>query len=235
MASIFSKIIQGEIPCYKIAENQDFIAFLDIQPLTLGHTLVVPKQEIDYIFDLNDNVLKELMVFSKHIAQAMDKVIDCNRIGVSVIGLEVPHTHVHLIPISSLADMDFTKTRPTYTAEQMQEICNKIGNEYNQPTWSYSDFLALLLIYSANVSEGISEEEQEFIQHSVDSSNYTFAKSFFDKHSEVEVIEQIDELANTFSPNQRSQIQKDVLALINVDSRGDKFQAHIARMLQRIL
>ena len=109
MSSIFSKIISGEIPSYKIAENEKFFAFLDIMPLAVGHTLVVPKKEIDYIFDLPENLLAEMMVFSKYVAKKIEKSIECDRIGVSVIGLEVPHAHIHLIPINSIADMDFSK------------------------------------------------------------------------------------------------------------------------------
>ena len=102
MASIFSKIISGEIPSYKIAENEKFFAFLDIMPLAIGHTLVVPKKEIDYIFDLPENLLAEMMLFSKSVAKKIEKSIECDRIGVSVIGLEVPHAHIHLIPINSI-------------------------------------------------------------------------------------------------------------------------------------
>lgn len=127
MATIFKRIIEGEIPCYKIAENDDFIAFLDIQPVAKGHTLVVPKLEIDYIFDHEDELLQKLIVFAKRIALAMDKVFDADRIGVSVIGLEVPHTHVHLIPINSIGDMTFTNQRPKFTDEQMKEIAQLIS------------------------------------------------------------------------------------------------------------
>lgn len=126
MATIFTKIINGEIPCYKIAENENFIAFLDIMPVSKGHTLVVPKKEVDYIFDNDDETLQQMIVFAKKIAKAMEQVIPCNRIGLSVIGLEVPHTHLHLIPISQLSDMDFTKERPTFSAEEMQTIAQQI-------------------------------------------------------------------------------------------------------------
>ena len=129
MATIFSKIISGEIPSYKVAENEDFIAFLDINPVAKGHTLVVPKVEIDYIFDHKDELLEKLIVFSKQIAKAMDKVFDANRIGLSVIGLEVPHTHVHLIPINSIADMTFTNARPNFTKEEMEDIANQIADK----------------------------------------------------------------------------------------------------------
>ena len=107
MASIFSKIISGEIPCYKVAETEDFLAFLDTQPLAKGHTLVIPKKEVDKLFDLDDETYKGLMIFSKKIAEALKKAVDCQRIGISVIGLEVPHVHVHLIPINKMDDMSF--------------------------------------------------------------------------------------------------------------------------------
>ena len=129
MGTIFSKIISGEIPSYKVAENEDFIAFLDINPVAKGHTLVVPKVEIDYIFDHEDELLEKLIVFSKQVAKAMDKVFDANRIGLSVIGLEVPHTHVHLIPINSIADMTFTNARPNFTNEEMEDIANQIADK----------------------------------------------------------------------------------------------------------
>ncbi len=109
MASIFSKIVSGEIPCHKIAETDDFLAFLDVFPVAPGHTLVIPKQEIDYIFDLDDELYMGLMKFAKQLAPAIEKAVPCKRIGVSVIGLEVPHAHVHLIPLNSMADMDFGK------------------------------------------------------------------------------------------------------------------------------
>lgn len=129
MATIFSKIINGEIPSYKVAENDSFIAFLDIQPLVQGHTLVVPKKEIDYIFDHDDETLRELMVFSKKVAKAMDQVFDCERIGVTVIGLEVPHTHIHLIPINSIYDMDFSKQRPKFSPEEMTATAKLISDK----------------------------------------------------------------------------------------------------------
>ncbi len=108
--SIFTKIIKGEIPSYKVAENENFYAFLDINPNAKGHTLVVPKKEVDKIFDLDEETYKELMLFARKVAIAIEKVIPCNRVGVSVIGLEVPHTHVHLIPINKMSDMDFRKS-----------------------------------------------------------------------------------------------------------------------------
>ena len=132
MATIFTKIINGEIPCYKVAENNDFIAFLDIEPVTKGHTLVVPKVEVDYIFDLEDDQLQALMLFSKRVAKAMDKVFpEANRIGVSVIGLEVPHTHVHLMPINSIGDMNLTNQRANFSQEEMQSIAKQIAEQVN--------------------------------------------------------------------------------------------------------
>jgi len=126
--TIFTKIIKGEIPCYKIAENDDFIAFLDIMPLRKGHTLVVPKKQIDYIYDLPDSILAELMVFSKDVAQKIESKIACKRIGVAVIGLEVPHAHVHLIPINNVADMDFKQPKLNLTKEEFQDIAGLINN-----------------------------------------------------------------------------------------------------------
>lgn len=109
MATIFTKIINGEIPCYKIAEDDDFIAFLDINPNTKGHTLCVPKKEVDKIFDLEDELYLKLMIFSKKIAKALEKAVSCNRVGVAVVGLEVPHVHVHLIPINRMEEMTFNE------------------------------------------------------------------------------------------------------------------------------
>lgn len=126
MPSIFTRIIQGEIPCYKIAESEDFLAFLDIQPLAKGHTLVIPKKEIDYFFDLDDQYLADLMIFSKKVAKAIEAVIPCQRIGVSVVGLEVPHAHVHLIPINAIADVSFTKARLQLSKEEFADIAKRI-------------------------------------------------------------------------------------------------------------
>ncbi len=122
MSSIFSKIINGEIPCYKIAENEKFIAFLDINPLVKGHTLVVPKVEIDYIFDIDNALLSELFLFSKSVAAKIEKVIPCKRIGVSVVGLEVPHAHVHLIPINKIDDMNFCRPKLKLSKDEMLKI-----------------------------------------------------------------------------------------------------------------
>jgi histidine triad (HIT) family protein len=128
MASIFTKIIAGEIPCFKIAEDENYLAFLDISPLNEGHTLVIPKIEIDYIFDLEDDVLEGLMVFSKKVAQKIKRVVPCKRIGVTVIGLEVPHAHVHLIPINSICDMDFSQPKLSISSERLQELADLIRN-----------------------------------------------------------------------------------------------------------
>lgn len=124
MSSVFTKIINREIPAYIIDENDDFIAFLDINPVQKGHTLVVPKKEIDYIFDLDDYYLSKILLYSKKIANALKKTIFCNRIGISVTGLEVPHTHVHLIPINSINDM--YKSKIDLSKEEMVEILNNI-------------------------------------------------------------------------------------------------------------
>ena len=126
MASIFTRIIQGEIPCYKIAESEKFFAFLDINPLARGHTLVIPKQETDYYFDLDDDLLAEMQVFSKKIARAIDSVMDCKRVGVAVLGLEVPHAHLHLIPVNSLVDIEFSRPKLQLSPEEFEEIAEKI-------------------------------------------------------------------------------------------------------------
>lgn len=122
MASIFTKIIQGEIPSYKILEDDRFLAFLDVFPLVHGHTLVVPKNEIDYIFDIDDQTLADMMVFSKKVAQAVKKAIPCKRVGVAVIGLEVPHTHIHLVPMQTVNDINFTQPKIKVAPEKMVEI-----------------------------------------------------------------------------------------------------------------
>jgi histidine triad (HIT) family protein len=122
MSSIFSKIISGEIPAYKIAEDDRFLAFLDAFPLVEGHTLVIPKQEVDYLFDIEDDLLSDLMCFAKQVAKRMDLVLPCTRIGVSVIGLEVPHAHIHLIPMNSVSDMDFSKAKLKIEASRMKQI-----------------------------------------------------------------------------------------------------------------
>jgi histidine triad (HIT) family protein len=126
MSSIFSKIIAGDIPAYKVAENSDFLAFLDIAPLAEGHLLVIPKKEVDKLFDLDDETYTRLMLFAKTIAIAMKKAIPCNRIGLTVIGLEVPHAHVHLIPINGVNDMNFTLPKLKFTPEQFKATADKI-------------------------------------------------------------------------------------------------------------
>ena len=129
--SIFTKIINGEIPSYKILEDEKHIAFLDVRPLKEGHVLCVPKKEIDYIFDLTNSELSDLMVFSKKVAVALKKSISCNRIGVAVVGLEVPHTHVHLVPIDEIADLNFEKKRPEFSQEEFQNTAEKIRQNFD--------------------------------------------------------------------------------------------------------
>ncbi|MFA5818338.1 MAG: HIT family protein [Bacteroidales bacterium] len=129
MATIFKKIINGEIPCYKIAEDENYFAFLDINPLRAGHTLVVPKRETDYIFDLDDDQLAGLILFSKKVATAIKSVIPCNRIGVAILGIEVPHTHVHLIPMDTMEDINFKNPKLKFSSEEFREIAAKIGRE----------------------------------------------------------------------------------------------------------
>ena len=130
MASIFSMIVSGEIPSYKIAEDEHYYAFLDINPVAAGHTLVIPKREEDYIFDLSDDELSGLMVFAKRVASAIKAAIPCVKVGVAVLGLEVPHAHVHLIPMQKESDMNFFKEKLSLPAEEMQEICNKISSQF---------------------------------------------------------------------------------------------------------
>lgn len=125
--TIFSRIIAGEIPCYKIAENDQFIAFLDIMPLTKGHTLVVPKTEVDYLFDLDDAYLNNIMQFAKKVAKALDTTMECTRVGIAVIGLEVPHAHVHLIPFKKESDMNFGNKRLQLSSDEMKAIAQKIS------------------------------------------------------------------------------------------------------------
>ena len=126
MASIFSRIVAGEIPCYKIAENDKFFAFFDISPLVPGHTLVIPKKEEDYIFDISDADLAEMIIFAKKIAVAIKKAIPCRKVGVAVIGLEVPHAHIHLVPMQKEGDLDFKREKMHPTEEQFKEWQKKI-------------------------------------------------------------------------------------------------------------
>lgn len=127
MPSIFSKIIAGEIPCYKVAENDKFLAFLDIFPLAKGHTLVIPKKETDYIFDMDPEEYKELWAFAREVAKAQKELIPCERIGVAVIGLEVPHAHIHLVPVNGIADIDFSKPKLQFSKEEMEETAASIA------------------------------------------------------------------------------------------------------------
>ncbi len=128
--TIFNKIAAGEIPCYKIAEDDRFLAFLDISPLTKGHTLVIPKTEVDYIFDLDDALFADLQLFAKRVAQAIKKSVDCQRVGVAVLGFEVPHAHIHLIPLNAEKEMIFTNPRVQLSADEMAEIATKIAAAY---------------------------------------------------------------------------------------------------------
>jgi histidine triad (HIT) family protein len=130
MASIFSRIINREIPGYIVAEDERFIAFLDINPLVVGHTLVVPKKEVDFIFDLDDETLAGLNVFAKKVAHAIRKSIPCKRVGVAVIGLEVPHTHIHLVPMNSMGDLNFTRTKLTPSKEELAGAAEKITKAF---------------------------------------------------------------------------------------------------------
>jgi histidine triad (HIT) family protein len=126
MASIFSRIASGEIPCYKIAETEQFLAFLDINPLTKGHTLVIPKREVDYLFDLPDEEMAGLSVFAKKVALAIGKAIPCKKVGVAVIGLEVPHAHIHLVPINGVYDIDFRQPKMKFSPEEFADITESI-------------------------------------------------------------------------------------------------------------
>lgn len=126
MSTIFTKIINGEIPCHKIAEDDKYFAFLDISPLAMGHTLVIPKAEVDYIFDLEDEVLAGLNLFAKRVAKAVEKSVECKRIGVAVIGLEVPHTHIHLVPLNAIGDLNFSNPKLNPAQEDLAEMAARI-------------------------------------------------------------------------------------------------------------
>lgn len=128
--TIFSRIINGEIPCYKVAENEDFFAFLDINPVNWGHTLVVPKREVDYIFDLSDEELAAMTVFAKRVAAAIKETLHCKKVAMTVIGLEVPHAHIHLVPIKAESDMDFRNKISDPDAEKMKQIANAINQNF---------------------------------------------------------------------------------------------------------
>ncbi len=128
MATLFSRIISGEIPCYKVAEDNRFFAFLDIHPLARGHVLVVPRVETDYLFDLDDDMLSGMILFAKKVAVAIKQEIPCNRVGVAVIGLEIPHAHIHLVPVNGLGDLDFSNPKISLTPEEFSEIALRISN-----------------------------------------------------------------------------------------------------------
>ena len=130
MPTVFSKIVNGEIPCFKIAEDENYFAFLDINPLAEGHTLVIPKLETDYIFNLNDETLAGLSVFAKKVAVAIEKEVDCKRIGIAVIGLEVPHVHIHLIPINNISDINFARPILKFSNEEFLLIAEKIRKHF---------------------------------------------------------------------------------------------------------
>ncbi|MCX6234864.1 MAG: HIT family protein [Bacteroidetes bacterium] len=132
MATIFSKIVNGEIPSYKVAEDDYFFAFLDIHPLAKGHTLIVTKTEIDYLFDLNDELYKKMLVFSKRLAKSLEKVIDCQRVGMAVVGLEIPHAHIHLIPLNSMDDMDFKRQPLQLSKEEFIVIAAQINQAFEE-------------------------------------------------------------------------------------------------------
>ena len=130
MATIFTKIVRGEIPSYKVAEDERYYAFLDINPLQMGHTLVIPKREVDYLFDLEDEELAGLMVFAKRVAKAIERSVPCKRVGVAVLGLEVPHAHVHLVPLTAEGDMNFANAKKSFTAEEMAACAERIRSNF---------------------------------------------------------------------------------------------------------
>jgi len=132
MPSIFSKIVKGEIPCYKIAEDEKFLAFLDINPLSKGHALVVPKEEIDYIFDLNDELYNEMFLFAKKVSKTIEKNVKCIRMGLVVYGLDVPHAHIHLIPLLGNNDIDFKKPKVKLTNDEFLELAGRINSEFEK-------------------------------------------------------------------------------------------------------
>lgn len=131
MPGIFSRIVAGEIPSYKIAENEHFYAFLDINPLAKGHTLVIPKKEVDYLFDLDDDLYTGLWAFAKRVSRAIEQVCPCERIGVAVVGLEVPHAHIHLVPINTVGDIDFSKKRVALSKEEFAEVTTQIQSAFS--------------------------------------------------------------------------------------------------------
>ena len=132
MASVFTRIVNGEIPSYKVAETENCYAFLDISPLAEGHTLVIPKKEVDYLFDLDEQLYTELQLFAKEVAVALKKAVPCKRVGVAVLGMEVPHAHIHLVPLQSEGDMDFRKEKCSLTPERFEQIAKMIAQEYQK-------------------------------------------------------------------------------------------------------
>lgn len=132
MASIFTRIVKGEIPCHKVAETGKFLAFLDINPLAVGHTLVIPKKEKDYIFDIDDVQYQELFLFAKKVALAVENVIPCQRIGIAVVGLEVPHAHIHLVPLQTIYDIDFKKPKLKISQEELALVAKRIAESYER-------------------------------------------------------------------------------------------------------
>lgn len=132
MPSIFTRIVNGEIPCYKVAEDDRFLAFLDISPLAKGHTLVIPKQEIDYIFGIEDQLYQDLFLFAKKVALAIEKVVPCQKMGIAVLGLEVAHAHIHLVPVNTVYDIDFSKPKLQLSREEFMELTAKIGMEFQK-------------------------------------------------------------------------------------------------------
>lgn len=130
MSTIFTKIVNGEIPCHKIAEDDQYFAFLDISPLAMGHTLVIPKAEVNYIFDLEDEVFAGLNLFAKRVAKAVEKSIKCKRIGIAVIGLEVPHTHIHLVPLNAIGDLNFSNPKLSPSQEELSEVAENIRKNF---------------------------------------------------------------------------------------------------------
>jgi histidine triad (HIT) family protein len=130
MASIFTKIVNGEIPCHKIAETENFLAFLDVMPLAIGHTLVIPKKEIDYIFDIESNLYADLWKFASQVAKAVEKSVPCKRIGIAVIGLEVPHAHIHLLPLNTVGDINFERPKMKVSTDELAEMAQKIRSNF---------------------------------------------------------------------------------------------------------
>lgn len=129
MASVFSKIVNGEIPCYKVAEDDNFLAFLDINPLKAGHTLVIPKKETDYLFDIDDEQLSRMILFSKKVANAIKAAMQCKRVGVTVLGFDVPHAHIHLVPMNEMQDMNFKNPKMKFSPEEFKDIAAKISDK----------------------------------------------------------------------------------------------------------